>query len=145
MRKPVYSGPVSKETGLEIPGIPVQTGYGWKSLKICLIDSKFRTLPRLSHHVTVTVLEILLPPLGFFSLKIFFSQKALPGKTCDRTDKEGWKGKGGKSTRDGGNGGNCTGDTGWDTGVLFLVHWCTRAGVQGSSDDHLHTSGPRGT
>jgi hypothetical protein len=51
--------------------------------------------------------------------------------------------KGGKSTGDGGNGGNCTGVAGWNTGALFLSHWCERAGVQGSSDEHLHPSGPR--
>ena len=35
-----------RQTGLEMPGIPVQTSYGWKSLKVCLIDSNFRSLPR---------------------------------------------------------------------------------------------------
>jgi hypothetical protein len=34
--------------------------------------------------------------------------------------KEGWTGKGGKSTGDGRNGGNCTGDPGWNTSELFL-------------------------
>ncbi len=29
-----------------IPGISVQTGYGRKSFKVCLIDSIFRSLPR---------------------------------------------------------------------------------------------------
>ena len=26
-------------------GIPVQTGYGWKSLQVCLIDTNFRCIP----------------------------------------------------------------------------------------------------
>ena len=51
MRKPAFrvysirpvSRPGSRETGLEVSGIPVpwQTGHGWKSLKVCQIDWNF--------------------------------------------------------------------------------------------------------
>ena len=61
------------------------------------------------------------PPLGFFLfLKKLSSQKALAGQY--RVGREGWKEKGGKSTGDGGNGGKCTGDVGWNTGALVLAH-----------------------
>jgi len=65
----------SSETGLEMTGIPVQTGYGWKSLKVCLIDSNFRPLPRSGHHVHVS--EIL----------SFLHSTVLPGQ--NRAGREG--------------------------------------------------------
>ena len=52
-----------------------------------------------------------------------FSKKTLTGQTgCERRmDREGWE-----STGDEGNSGNCTWDTGWNTGVkspVLLHHW----------------------
>ena len=57
----------------------------WKSLKLCLIDSNCRPLPRSSHHVTVSGI---LPPFGFFQFlkKLFLKRQ-------NRTGREGWKGR----------------------------------------------------
>jgi hypothetical protein len=56
------------------------------------------------------------PPSTFIFLvseKVVFQKRHLPGQ--NRSGK-----KGGNSTGDGGNGGNCTGVAGWNTGALFL-------------------------
>jgi hypothetical protein len=92
MRKPAcFSRPTSRETGLEMPGIPVKTGYGWKSL---VHESNFRPLSS-HHHVMVSGPESSLH-LVFF-LKKLFSQKTIAGQ--NRSGKRGHgTGKGGKST-----------------------------------------------
>jgi hypothetical protein len=106
------------------------TGDGSTCTKVTLHQTNHTPLyflPRPSHHVTVWGI---LPPLSFFwCLKGLFSKRHLSGR--HRSGK-----KGGKSTGDGGHGGNCTGVLGWSTGSLFLSHWCKRDGVQGSSDEY---------
>ena len=104
IRSPIRS--TVSETGLEMPG------YGWKSLKVCLIDSNFRLLPRTSHHVTVS--GILPPGVTVTETRIFSISKNLLGI-------RGWK--------------SWNTDSlfqiywGWNTDTLFLSHCCKRVGV----------------
>ncbi len=76
--------------GLEMPGIPVQTGYGWKSLKVCLIDSNFRNLPPLSHLVKVSGIS---PSSNriFLIPKICFLESQLAGQHRSGREGEGRK------------------------------------------------------
>ncbi len=90
----------SRKTGLEMTDIPVQTGYGWKSLKVFLINSNFRCLLRPIHIVTCQ--ESFLTPIFFISTKICLLERHL-------SDNTGPKGRGRvDDVGDGGNGGNCT-------------------------------------
>jgi hypothetical protein len=102
----------SRKTGLEMTDIPVQTGYGWKSLKVFLINSNFRCLLRPIHIVTCQ--ESFLTPIFLISTKICLLERHL-------SDNTGPKGRGRvDGVGDEGNGGNCTWNTGWNTGALFL-------------------------